>query len=126
MTFAEKLRQTMKEKRVTVWELALESGVPSTRISLLRAGARPRPEELTAFAKAMGVSATSLEADEPKPVVNSVPFRERLRQLMKERGLTAAMAAAKSGGVSAQTLVNVMSEGWVGLPRITGIVKLAM
>jgi len=51
-------------KRVSQWDLSQQTGIPNYRISLIENGrVKPRPEELTLLAKALGTTVEAIEGD---------------------------------------------------------------
>lgn len=55
-------------RRISQWDLAIRTGIPNYRLSLIETGRKdPTPEELSAIASALGTSVATLNDSEKIP-----------------------------------------------------------
>jgi len=59
-----KLKLTRITKHISQWDLSQQTGIPNYRISLIENGrVKPKPEELTLLAEALGTTVEAIEGN---------------------------------------------------------------
>lgn len=123
-SFATRLREVMEEKGLTQMQLAASIGVAQSRVSEWRAGkAMPQRRVAELLADQLQVNLEWLLAgtgSPTTPVVVCISVANRLRQLMRERGLTQNQIAQAAG------VTQPAVSGWLNgsEPTATALLRL--
>ena len=126
MSFITYLKDLISTRQMTLSQIEMRSGIPSTYMSQVLSGKRDIPNEITLFklAKTFGVSEREiLERAGKAKITVEEDFRKYLRELINNRQLTLTQVEVKSG-ISNSYLSQILS-GKRGIPPEETLRKLA-
>ncbi|MEQ8220695.1 MAG: helix-turn-helix transcriptional regulator [Candidatus Eremiobacterota bacterium] len=126
MDFRTYLRDLIARRQMTLSQIEMRSGIPSTYLSQVLAGKRDIPNEITLvkLSKTLGVSeAEMLESAGKAQISPEEEFRRYLRELIDKNQLTLTQVEVKSG-ISNSYLSQILS-GKRGIPPEETLRKLS-
>jgi len=126
MNFRKYLRELITRRQLTLSQIEMRSGIPSTYISQVLSGKRDVPNEITLIklSKTLGVPEREmLEYAGKAKVSEEEEFRRYLRELIDENQLTLTQVEVRSG-ISNSYLSQILS-GKRGIPPEETLRKLA-